>query len=138
MGDRSNIAIVQPNDTRVWLYGHWMGLDSIRVAGDVLRTTERLTDGPYLARQLFEEMIEGAYDKQASFGISTEMQDNEWPIIVIDPQKQVAWLEEYNWSTGAFTEISPRTPILEFAQHCGFSKSFEELAVYCGSVLTVP
>ena len=113
MGARSNIVVQEQDGSRIWLYGHWMGEDSINVTRDVLSMRDRWNDAPYLARMLFEEMIQGAVDKTTGFGISTVMCDNEYPIIVLEPHTQTAWLEDSDWSTTPRT-IKPLTEPIPF------------------------
>lgn len=135
MGDRSNIVVMQDNNQSVWLYGHWMGEDAIKVVANVLNRKQRWTDAPYLTRMLFEEMIQGSVDKETGFGISTAMQDNEYPIIVLNPRTQEAWLEEYMWGTGESVVITPVVRFEDIANACLFSKSYPELATAMGAHL---
>ena len=134
MGDRSNIVVVQPDNSRVWLYGHWMGEDNYRVAGAVLSKRLRWNDPAYLARMLFENMIEGGYDKETGFGISTTMQDNEYPIVVLRPDQTVV-LEEYSWGEKTFTEITPPVSFEKFVNAYSVSESINDLAVNMGAQL---
>ena len=97
MGDRSNIVIEQGDGSRVWLYGHWMGEDSINVVRDTLAHRERWSDAPYLARMLFNRMTRGSELGDTGYGISTSMCDNEYPIIVLDPATQTVKLEDAPW-----------------------------------------
>ena len=133
MGDRSNIVVMQDNNQSVWLYGHWMGEDAIEIVGKVLSLQKRWTDGPYLTRMLFEEMIDGSLDKETGFGISTSMQDNEYPIIVLNPRTQEAWLEEYIWGEGKSEVITPVVNFKDMANACSFSRSYSELATALGA-----
>lgn len=93
MGDRSNIVVQQYDKSRVWLYGHWMGDESIRIVRTVLERHERWGDESYLARMLFNEMTKEDPMGSTGFGISTSMQDNEHPIIVLEPRTQTVWVE---------------------------------------------
>lgn len=106
MGDRSNIAIVQNETERVYLYGHWMGNDSIQIVRDVLERYDRWNDAPYLARMLFSEMIKNELDSSTGYGISTSVVDNEYPIIALDPERQLMWLEEHDSRCGDTTSIT--------------------------------
>jgi hypothetical protein len=141
MGDRSNIVVVQPDQSRIWLYGHWMGEDNYRVAGQVLSRKLRWNDSPYLTRMLFEYMIEGVYDKETGFGISTYMCDNEYPIVVIDPERQTVHLEEYIWGelpkgkTTKFDIITPAVSFEDFVNAYLVSESINDLAVNMGAKL---
>ena len=133
MGDRSNIVIQESNGNRIYLYGHWMGEDSIRVVREVLSRRDRWNDESYLARMLFEKMIQGNVDSSTGFGISTYMCDNEYPLIVLEPATQTAVLEEYGWGDRSFTPITPRVSFDELLNACQFSESFEQLAVAMGA-----
>ena len=135
MGARSNIVIQESNGNRIYLYGHWMGEDSINVVAEVLSQRERWNDEPYLARMLFEKMIQGNVDSSTGFGISTYMCDNEYPIIVLEPSTQTAVIEEYKFGANTFTPITPRVSFEELLNACQFSESFEQLAVALGSKL---
>lgn len=92
MGERSNIAIVQMDGTRVWLYGHWMGNESLTHAVAGLKSG-RSTDDSYLARVIFTSMVKGDIGGETGYGITTYITDNEYPVVVIDPQSQKVWLE---------------------------------------------
>lgn len=100
MGDRSNIAIIQSDRTRVWLYGHWMGSTSLTHAVVGLRSG-RSNDDAYLARIIFSSMVSGDIDGETGFGISTYATDNEYPVVVISPNDQTVWLESGKESTPA-------------------------------------
>ena len=135
MGDRSNIVVVQPDNSRIWLYGHWMGEDNYRVVGEVLSQRLRWNDAPYLARMLFEKMIEGSYDKETGFGISTHMCDNEYFIVVLRPDQTVV-LEQYIWGQSELTEITPPVTFEQFVNAYVISDSLNDLAVNMGAKLT--
>ena len=134
MGDRSNIVIKQHDGSRVWLYGHWMGADSINVVRDTLAQRERWSDAPYLARMLFNRMTQGDTGS-TGYGISTYMCDNEYPVIVLDPETQTVVLED-----GGFG--SPLAPItlpvsFETFTMCGeeTNPTFADVAVDMGAKL---
>lgn len=134
MGDRSNIAVKQYDGSTVYLYGHWMGEDSIKIAKTVLGREQRWSDHAYLARMIFSEMVKGDLDSDTGYGISTTMCDNEYPIIVLDPSTQTAWLEEYEWDNGgSFKEITPRIPFGAFVNSASVSETFNDLKVYMGA-----
>jgi hypothetical protein len=137
MGDRSNIVVVQPDNSRIWLYGHWMGDDNYRVAGQVLALQERWNDSPYLTRMLFAKMTEASpKDSSTGYGISNTMCDNEYPIVVIDPQNQSVHLENYIWGDGGkFETITPQVTFEEFVNAYSASESLNDLAVNMGSKL---
>jgi len=100
MGERSNIVIVNDAEApgepqRVWLYGHWMGEDSIGHAAHGLRSG-RVSDGAYLTRIIFSSMVAHDIRGETGFGISTTMVDNGYPIIVINPTSEgtPVWIED--------------------------------------------
>ena len=139
MGARSNIVVKQHDGSSVWLYGHWMGEDSINVVAEVLSQRERWSDAPYLARMLFSKMTENEpKDNSIGYGISTYMCDNEYPIIVINPNTNSAWLEDYDWNTQSCEPITPVKSIEEMAVATAISTSFNDLAINLGAVLTIP
>jgi hypothetical protein len=128
MGDRSNIVVQEADGSRIFLYGHWMGEDSINVTRDVLALRDRWSDSPYLTRMLFEKMIEGSFDKTTGFGISTYMCDNEYPIIVLEPSTQTAWLEVYIWGeTGRFEQLTKPVTFGDFWVALDISKTFDSV-----------
>lgn len=134
MGDRSNIVIKQHDGSRVWLYGHWMGADSINVVRDTLAKRERWSDAPYLARMLFNRMTQGDTGS-TGYGISTYMCDNEYPVIVLDPETQTVVLED-----GGFgSPLAPITPPVSFETFtmCGqeTNPTFADVAVDMGAKL---
>jgi len=112
MGDRANIAIKQYNsEERVWLYGHWIGARTIEVARTVIDRRVQLADSSYLARVIFEAMIpEDQHGDSMGYGISTQITDNEYPIIVFDPNTQTIQIEE---SDG--TPLTPAVSYVTFA-----------------------
>jgi hypothetical protein len=93
MGDRANIAIEQGDETRVWLYTHWTGTELPKTLQSALmRGEERWHDTQYLARIIFDEMTGG--DKSLTgYGITTCMYDNDYPILVVDPNKAMVTIE---------------------------------------------
>lgn len=112
MGDRSNIVIHQSNGDRVYLYGHWMGEDSINVVWDVLSIGARWNDESYLARMMFSEMTHGAYDCETGFGISANYPpDNEYPFIVLYPKDQTVQIESEEQA------LTPRIPMQTFLDY---------------------
>lgn len=136
MGDRSNIVVKQPDGSSVWLYGHWMGEDSINIVHDVLSRKQRWADHAYLTRMLFEKMIANNLDSETGFGISTTMQDNEYPIIVLNPSLQTVWLEEYKWDgSKSFEVMTPVVTFEEFISASSVSDDFVNLAVNMGAKL---
>ena len=94
MGDRGNVCILEyPREDQeqqaVYLYTHWSGEDLPRTVQLALKRKQRWDDNAYLARIIFCEMIKGCEGDEAGFGISTGICDNEHPIVVVDPNKQV-------------------------------------------------
>lgn len=89
MGDRGNIKLVYGNGASVYFYTHWSGssLDQIITAA-LQRGRDRWTDPSYLARILFCELVKGQEDSTTGFGISTQVEDNEHPIPVLDLEKR--------------------------------------------------
>ena len=136
MGDRSNIVIEQHDGSRVWLYGHWMGSDSIDIVRTVLARHDRWEDESYLARMIFNKMTEGDPKGSLGYGISTSMCDNEYPVIVLNPKAQTVTLENSPWGT-PMVAITPAVSFETFIG-CGgeTNPSFADVSVDMGAKLT--
>jgi hypothetical protein len=93
MGDRGNIAIQERDGKRVYFYGHWSGDVLPKIVHDALARRQRWDDATYLARIIFCTMIKGQEAGESGFGISTEIGDNEYPVLVVDCQNQEVFAE---------------------------------------------
>lgn len=94
MGDRANVAVVQPDKTRVYLYTHWNGTELVETVHAALSRKVRWDNEAYLARIVFCSMVQEDVGGETGYGISTGLCDNEHPIIVLDPKTQTIWLED--------------------------------------------
>jgi len=92
MGDRANIA-VQVRGERVYLYTHWNGYDLPETVRRALARKQRWDDAPYLTRIIFCEMVRGEETEESGFGISTQLGDNSYPLIVVDVAAQTVSCE---------------------------------------------
>jgi hypothetical protein len=84
MGDRGQIKI-----GGVYLYTHWDGgaiEETLRQA--LLRGQDRWDDEPYLARIIFCEMVKDDIKGTTGYGISSDFQDNEYPMPVVNVDTQ--------------------------------------------------
>lgn len=90
MGDRGNIVVrsSQNNTDDVWFYTHWSGSEIGEVVQRALAKKWRWGDTSYLARIIFDELTDGNHGDESGFGISTQIQDNSHPILVVDDDKQ--------------------------------------------------
>jgi len=87
MGDRGNI-IVEDGKSKVYLYTHWGGSELKEILMSALkRGKERWTDGQYLARIIFCEMVKGDEKGLTGFGISSEIGGGGTDIVV-DVERQ--------------------------------------------------
>jgi hypothetical protein len=103
MGDRGNIAVQESADHRVYLYGHWSGYDMPEILrAALIRGNGRWNDPQYLARIIFAEMIKNDPGGTTGYGISARVHDNEYPIIVVDCEKQeIRFGGGIRWNTQA-------------------------------------
>lgn len=94
MGDRGNIVIRSSQNSidDVWFYTHWSGSDIEQTARKALSKKWRWGDSSYLARIVFDELTAGQQGEETGFGISTKLQDNEHPILIIDDDKQQVYI----------------------------------------------
>lgn len=104
MGDRSNIVVEdhynlepgsdQAKARRVYLYSHWDGERIVKHAITAL-TGDRVGDTPYFTRAVVQSMIRDDLDGTTGVGISTQLTDNEHPILVISSGTATfAWFED--------------------------------------------
>lgn len=100
MGDRGNIFVVQKRDADeraigVYLYTHWSGYRIKQVAAEALSSPAgraRRSDPAYLTRIIFDVLTRGEQGGETGYGISAVMEDNEYPVVVIDATCGRAWL----------------------------------------------
>ena len=132
MGDRANILVKQPTGAPratnahkvpppsfVYLYSHWGGSTLPIVLRDVLKRGARLDDPSYLARIIFCAMVAGHETGDTGFGISSELGDNGYPLLVVDCERQEVYTAD---------ERSPETPIKSIA-FAGYAKQSDASAV---------
>lgn len=89
MGERSYI-LIKDFQSRVYLYAHWMTKEECYdlLRKSLARSESRWTDGPYLARVIFSDMIRADIDGLTSFGISSVRDDgNVHYTVSVDDQK---------------------------------------------------
>ena len=86
MGDRGNVKI---EDSGVYLYTHWSGSELPFIVQQVLKRKERWKTYPYLTRMIFCELLTHSHNDTSHFGISTEILNNEHPIVVVNCKKQM-------------------------------------------------
>lgn len=130
MGDRANVfipdAVEQGKEpTGVYLYTHGSGYHLPRVVAEALGRKVRWDDGQYLARIIFCQMLQSAgpneLRQETGFGISGQIGDNEYPILVVDPERQEVRMAEegterepkdalLRWSFRKFVQTRPSWP----------------------------
>lgn len=144
MGDRANIVVEhnlyskKGKTQRIWIYGHWMGPRAINVAAEVCEEGMAPASQDYLTRAVFCTAIRQghAYDSDTaalydtlSYGISPEMGDNEYPVIVFTQDKKdgKAYIhvesQEDGWNTPfvAGPKVTPEQ-FVEAAREAGYKK----------------
>ena len=98
MGDRSNVSIISQYDGTAVLYSHWGGTRLFEVARQALDSTiarNRWNDPPYLRRIIFQTILAKDGLQETGFGISGNIGDNEYKVMVIDTDSQrVAFVDE--------------------------------------------
>lgn len=89
MGDRANIAVIQPDGkSAVYIYSHWDGLEGMfKKLQKALKRKQRWDDHSYLCRIIIAEVIRDDLDSDTGYGVATEIGDNEHPILVVNPQE---------------------------------------------------
>lgn len=95
MGDRANVVVIQPDNTYLYMYTHWGGSEihkTLQRGMQFASKEGRLDDIQYLNRILFDS-VTGLADALTGAGLSTELQDNEYPLLYVDPSKQTVAVE---------------------------------------------
>lgn len=130
MGDRANVfvidnyASISEEYSGTYLYTHWTGYKLPDTLANSLGRTQRWNDGPYLTRIIFCDMIAGDENSMTGYGISASLGDNSYPILVVDPSKQLVRMvrEGYersrsgpegllgSWSFTEFASLRPGWP----------------------------
>jgi hypothetical protein len=99
MGDRSNIIIKRNNQPDMYFYSHWLGAELAVVLNRALaRGKDRWDDPSYLARIIFCEMVEPDIMGETGFGLSTALEDNEYPFIEVYVDKNIVTIGNNTWS----------------------------------------
>jgi hypothetical protein len=95
LGDRANVRIKTKGEADLYLYTHWCGTELPLTVRNALMGKARWSDGPYLTRIIFCEMVHGQEKEETGFGISSYICDNEHNIIEINPDEQsIAFVSE--------------------------------------------
>ena len=96
MGDRANVYSVDQSDRTkgVYLYTHWCGEELPFIVQGALLRRQRWSDGSYLNRIIFSEMIKDSVTDETGYGIGANMGDNGRPIIVVDVANQTIGFAE--------------------------------------------
>ena len=107
MGNRSNILTISDSDpkTGIFMYSHWSGmslLGRLQKALIFAKEEDRLDDASYLNRIIFCKVLAGDYEGSTGYGLSTSLQDNEHPIILVDVATKTISLvaEDRNYENG--------------------------------------
>lgn len=97
MGDRGNIAVLQSDNDQVWLYSHWNGYELPKLLQNGLKAGKgRWDDESYLTKIIFGHIVPAdEWKEETGYGISSRMQDNQHPILVVDiPNQRVFTISE--------------------------------------------
>lgn len=113
MGDRANIGVIvggAKSEGPIFLYSHWGGSEiknTLALALDSAPGRGRWNDSSYLARIILDTMTRGA-DPETGFGISRTLEDNEYPVLIVDPDtKSVHEVDEATALALANGEMTP-------------------------------
>ncbi|MFB6226279.1 MAG: hypothetical protein ABEJ02_02920 [Candidatus Paceibacteria bacterium] len=101
MGDRAQVEIV---GSGVYLYTHWNGNLLPGIVAKAIAREERWSDREYLARIIFEEMVDGDGKSPTGYGISSSEHSDVFKFVRVDCEKSTVVVEGYN--TGVDGEYS--------------------------------
>lgn len=106
MGDRGNICMKEESGNEIYFYSHWTGNSLFDVLKEALmRGRGRWSDEAYLARIIFCEMVKHDLMDTTGFGISTYVQDNEYPIFYVNSENQKVSVGSREWSFEEFVQL---------------------------------
>jgi len=107
MGDRANIKIVEEDGGVIYFYTHWSGSRlPITLQEALKRGRDRWTDGQYLSRIIFSEMIKDEVLDITGYGISTVVGDGDDRIIIVNLKNQSILLNDNNFAFDEFTKLT--------------------------------
>jgi hypothetical protein len=106
MGDRANVHVID-GDSHVFLYSHWDGPYVAIDVQDALKHYQRWDDGSYLTRIIFETMLKRATNPYTGYGISSLLEDNEYPIVHVDITPQLIHIGKKKWSFQEYVDEEP-------------------------------
>jgi len=103
MGDRGNIKFIDEGE--IYFYTHDMGSDLKQIVAMALdRGESRWSDGQYLARIIFCELIKRDVLGTTGYGISTYVGDNENPYVIVDTVNQTVTEDNQIWDFASFVK----------------------------------
>jgi hypothetical protein len=84
MGDRANVRVTQDGES-IYLYTHWNGTNLPYILADALdRARDRWSNGSYLARNIFSQMIQHHVLETTGYGIWPTVGDGDDRIILVN------------------------------------------------------
>lgn len=90
MGDRSQCHI---EDTGVYLYTHWGGVNLPQVVSDALAREARWNDPEYLTRIIFDQMTEGSHGSETGHGIGNAQHGDVYRVVHINCSEREVTVE---------------------------------------------
>lgn len=100
MGDRANVVMIDKaygtgETLETFFYTHWRGSELPYLVQTALRRKQRWNDPAYLGRIVFCTMLDDDDVRgETGFGISGQIGDNSYPLIVVDALMQVVRFED--------------------------------------------
>lgn len=77
----------------IYFYTHWSGSNVKQTVQRALGRKQRWSDGSYLARIIFCELVKGNEGEETGFGISSVECDNEHPIVYVNVKEQTVTVD---------------------------------------------
>lgn len=96
MGDRGNIKVIGAGPHAIYFYTHNGGSYLDEVLKPVIAQRKRWSDGAYLARMIFCQMVKNDISGEYGYGIATSPPDNEHSILCVDTNAQIIYREGSN------------------------------------------
>ena len=125
IGDRAQIKInsfyEDSTAAPVYLYTHGGASCLEATLVEALKRKERWEDASYLARIIFETMIEGAYSKELGYGIDTIQHSDIWKLIELSANEKISIFICRGTNADDYTEVWTGTfeEFLNYFYGCG-------------------
>lgn len=88
------------------MYTHWGGSYIPLQLQEALKKRWRWDDPAYLARIIYDTLVDDEFKQETGYGISPYICDNEHPIVYVDMSKQMVTINGNIWTFQEYIDAS--------------------------------